>query len=369
MELFNKRTKSVHHIHFFILTIFLCLSAANYLYADNNDVHIAITPAWVKNHTVDEYTEIPIDKINNGIYYQLIDKQIKVTKNGERTIYTKFIKTVANQAGVDEVSQINIDYDPTYQALAFNSLSIIRDGQEINKLETAKFSVFALEKELENQIYNGSLTLNVLIDDIRVGDSIVYSFTREGLNPIYDGIFSYTKSLNWSVPVHNQYMRVLWGKDKPLNITTRNIEPKILENKLGGYTEYIVHLKDEKPLNIPDQLPYWYNPYGSIFFSESKSWAEVVDWAVPLYQQNNIHPSVQSIADKIKLESSTQSEQITLALKFTQQQIRYVGIELGVNSHLPTPANETVKLRYGDCKDKTVLLISILKAVTSKDIT
>ena len=36
---------------------------------------------------------------------------------------------------------------------------------------------------------------------------------------------------------------------------------------------------------------------------------------------------------------------------------------MGTNSHQPTPASETLALRYGDCKDKTVLLISLLKAL------
>ena len=45
-----------------------------------------------------------------------------------------------------------------------------------------------------------------------------------------------------------------------------------------------------------------------------------------------------------------------------QDNIRYVGIEMGENSHRPHPPSETLALAYGDCKDKTLLLVSLLSA-------
>ncbi|WP_369434647.1 transglutaminase family protein [Psychromonas sp. MME1] len=54
-------------------------------------------------------------------------------------------------------------------------------------------------------------------------------------------------------------------------------------------------------------------------------------------------------------------EQIVKALQFVQGEIRYLGIELGVNSHQPHDPDEVFKNRFGDCKDKTLLLIAILE--------
>ncbi len=46
-----------------------------------------------------------------------------------------------------------------------------------------------------------------------------------------------------------------------------------------------------------------------------------------------------------------------------QQQIRYVGIEIGIGGYIPHTAEEVYRNRYGDCKDKVTLLISMLNAV------
>lgn len=48
---------------------------------------------------------------------------------------------------------------------------------------------------------------------------------------------------------------------------------------------------------------------------------------------------------------------------FMQQQIRYVGIEVGIGGWRPHSAEEVFKNRYGDCKDKATLMIAMLDAV------
>src|SRR5439155_21618233 len=46
----------------------------------------------------------------------------------------------------------------------------------------------------------------------------------------------------------------------------------------------------------------------------------------------------------------------------TQGDVRYVAIELGIGGYQPHLADEVLKNRYGDCKDKVCLLLSLLAA-------
>ena len=66
---------------------------------------------------------------------------------------------------------------------------------------------------------------------------------------------------------------------------------------------------------------------------------------------------------KIFSQYPDQPSQIVAALKYAQQQIRYVGLEMDSNSHVPTAPEETLKLKYGDCKDKASILMAILAAL------
>jgi hypothetical protein len=54
---------------------------------------------------------------------------------------------------------------------------------------------------------------------------------------------------------------------------------------------------------------------------------------------------------------------LTNVADFMQQQIRYVGIEIGIGGLQPHAAEDIFHSRYGDCKDKATLMIAMLDAV------
>ena len=43
--------------------------------------------------------------------------------------------------------------------------------------------------------------------------------------------------------------------------------------------------------------------------------------------------------------------------------VRYTGVEFGEDSIVPQFPSETLKRKYGDCKDKAALLVTMLRAV------
>ena len=49
--------------------------------------------------------------------------------------------------------------------------------------------------------------------------------------------------------------------------------------------------------------------------------------------------------------------------EFVQQDIRYVGIELGIGGFQPHPAPDVFSHRYGDCKDKATLVRTMLREI------
>ncbi|MBL1386709.1 MAG: DUF3857 domain-containing transglutaminase family protein [Colwellia sp.] len=322
---------------------------------------------WVTLHDVKQPQKSDMAKVRDGTLYLLLDNQTYVPERQKQQRYTRLVMQALNQSGVDYISQLSLDFDPSYQTLTLHTLSIIRDGKHIDKLSTARLSVIQSEPELADKIYNGRLSLNIIVDDMRSGDMLDYSYSVTGSNPIYANKFSTRRTLRWSVPVVQQYMRVLWGKKTPLNIKTINgtAETKQTENQYG--TDYSISEFEAPLLTQDSETPTWYNPYMQVYLSEYNSWDEVVNWALPLYESAIETPSsINAIAQSIQAQHTNTADRIAAALRFSQDEIRYLGLEMGTNSHQPTPASETLSLRYGDCKDKTTLLISLLEAMKIK---
>ena len=72
------------------------------------------------------------------------------------------------------------------------------------------------------------------------------------------------------------------------------------------------------------------------------------------------------IASEVNLLSAGHSsdlDKIDALYTFVSRQIRYVAIEIGIGGYQPHPAADVFKYRYGDCKDKANLLISMLSKI------
>lgn len=347
------------HLYLTLSSLFLlfisCLVVAD-------DYQVTPADSWVKQHEL-LTPNIPNEHIKDGTFYLMLDTQFKVTEQAPQQRFTRTVMQAANQSGVDYISQLNIDFDPSYQSLSLNSLGIIRNGEYIDKLDSAQRQVLQRETDLASRIYNGTLSLNIIIDDMRVMDILDYSYTISGSNPVYQH-FSTARTLNWSVPVVQQFMRVLWQKPTPLHINFVNGESTLISTPLNIGFDYQINQHNEPTMISASEVPYWYSPYKQVYFSEVNNWQEVIDWSLPLYQSAiEISPAIETITRQIKLQHTDLESQIVAALRFSQDEVRYLGLEMGTNSHRPTPASETLALRYGDCKDKTVLLISLLKAL------
>lgn len=110
--------------------------------------------------------------------------------------------------------------------------------------------------------------------------------------------------------------------------------------------------------NVPD----WYNPYERVSISSYKSWSEVAAWAVKLFQVSE--KDRQRIKNEVlpTLDSNSEEAFVLKATRFVQDEIRYLGFETGLNSLKPHSPAKVYDQRFGDCKDKSVLLTALLNA-------
>lgn len=345
---------------FTCLVSLILLCTGHWTFADAIDIQDA--PSWSKSLAVPEKFTYPKNDIQNGIYYVLLDIQVRAATDESTAIFQHYAEHIVNQNGLEENSQLNISYDPAYEKLQLHTLHLIRNGKTINKIETAAMKILQREDEMSNLIYNGEHTLNIILDDVRVGDTIEYSFTRFGSNPVYRNIFGFSHYLSWSVPVGQLQLRILWGKPEKLHYKLHNSDQKVEEKNTQYGREYLLVDHNIPALQKDDSTPDWFDPWSSISFSEMNDWQEVAHWGLGLYdsvwQSGN---ALDAIVADINNNSANDEERISRTLQFVQNEIRYLGIELGENSHRPSTAFETFQRRYGDCKDKTVLLITMLR--------
>ncbi len=320
-------------------------------------IEIKSTPSWVTYQSYDKNPDIDLKEISYGLLTLLNDEQIHIPKK-ER--YTRIVRKITDNVGVQEGSSISINYDPTYQQLLLHDITVFRNGKTINKLNINDFQSIRQESNAESYIYDGSLNAIANLADIRTGDILDYSYTIRGFNPIHRNHFSSGTSLNDFQPIGKINYTLISNKKLFYKTLNTDVAPTIDTYK--GYKTYNWQTTITKAPKFEKNTPSWYFSYQNLFVTDFESWEAVVDWALNIYQ-DNITPSksLQKKIEEIKNSSEYEGERILATLKFIQEDIRYLGLESGIGAYKPFSPNKVLEQRFGDCKDKSWLMVNMLR--------
>lgn len=292
----------------------------------------------------------------------LYDRQVSLL-GPEPEEYVHYESKPLTASALQDTSQVYITFNPAYQKLVLHSIRVWRDGKAIDLTHSVKLDLMRRENNLEKNMYEGNVTAVGVLPDIRVNDVIDMEYTVSGANPIFGKRFADIYSLTQSVPVGRYRLSLVTTENRPINVHAPLGVP-MKESRDKGLIRYVVEQEHLKPALVEDKMPEWYQSRQLIQVSEYQDWAQVSSWANDLFKvDGTLSPEIQQQIQSWK-NANLPKDQLTVeVLRWVQSQIRYFGIELGVNSHLPAPPNVTVERKFGDCKDKSLLLATLLKAL------
>jgi transglutaminase-like putative cysteine protease len=342
-----------------LLFLALCLCSVPAMYsAEPKPVsfEIAAVPAWVK--PAEPVIPVSIDAENAGISYLLLEQQEQVEPKAS---YYHEVRQITSENGVQNGAAISTSFDPSFQKLTFHFIRLRRNGVTTERLDRSRISLLQREKDMELFLFDGAFTALCQLEDVRVGDVVEFAYTTEGANPAKKGKFSKTLATDWYYPVRRAVTRVVYPAHRKLSFRVQNraITPSVTTAR--GVTEWLLDQANVPRRKADADTPAGYDPCGWVQISEYATWEDVVDWAVPLYQADG-HFSNDLEAEIGKLKGIADSEQrILAALRFVQDEIRYLGLESGGGSYKPTAPGEVLRRRFGDCKDKACLLSVLLR--------
>jgi transglutaminase-like putative cysteine protease len=152
---------------------------------------------------------------------------------------------------------------------------------------------------------------------------------------------------------------------KPVQTPT-NIYERMSNNGKVSFTWTLHDIPAfEQEVNMPPQSLNM--AYVKFSLSEWSNWDAVSSW----YYQNFFEPQLSSndeirhLAKELTKNTTTDVEKIQRISKYVQG-IRYVAVDLGPGFLQPSVPQLVLERKYGDCKDKAALLISLLNSLRIK---
>jgi len=318
-------------------------------------------PAWVSAVAPDPAAKVPAAPLT----YALLDRQTRLEPGGGESRFFHTVSQVHEAAGLEAASQIQIDFDPSYQKLVLHHIAIWRAERRIDKLDRRKIKLLQRETQLERQMVDGRVTASLVLDDLRAGDRIDIAFSLRGGNPVFAGRFVDDDwATAWRGPVALYQYRLLAPVDR---VIRSRVGPAAIESRssvAGGLRETVLRRRSVPQFPYDPYAPEWVFLDEHIQFSEFADWADVARWAERLFTlPAGPAPTLQARADAIRAASTQPEERLLAALDVVQKEVRYFGTEIGENSHQPAAPEQVLRQRFGDCKDKVALLLALLKAL------
>jgi hypothetical protein len=339
-----------------LLCVIFSITLPYSVLANTPKVFIEAPENWIEPVSVSSRSA---DAIEGSVHYILFDNQIDI-RGESKTNFFRYVLQPVNEQGLTSISQVEVMFSPQYEHLTFHTINVTRNGEVINKLDISKVKIFQQEEQLKDNLYSENWIALFILEDIRVGDTIDYSYSIKGTNPVLGTKYFGSSPLSWSVPIRMTNFRLISNSKEPLNIKIHNSDKKITKKVASETIEYSFFQKEVSAIREDDDSPSWFNPYTYLTYSQYESWEDVNSWALELYDNDFKLPSelidiIEQNKGKSKIESATKT------IQWIQDNIRYFGVEMGINSHKPSTPLETFERRYGDCKDKALLLIAALK--------
>ena len=325
--------------------------------------HTGKVPAFVEERPLAEGWPVDAPGANDDQWrYWRYDVQVD-RRPGQDIAYADYAYEPRSQGNTGGAGRFEIPYNPEYQTLTLHRVELRRGGIWQSRLKPADISIARRERQFEQDISDGQVAALIVIEDVRPGDVVRISWSVAGGNPILAGQSSEQVRLAYGHPILDVRLRALYPPGTAIAAHTENgaSAPEVMQRQ--DATEVEVHAARVDRLQEEGDYPPWYQPYPLVQFAPRRSWADVVGWALPLYppQSGQMLPDdlEQRIAAWKAIPSA--SERLRAALRTVQDEVRYFGVETGTSSHRPRSPDVVWRRRYGDCKDKTWLLVTLLQ--------
>jgi hypothetical protein len=295
----------------------------------------------------------------------ILDQEIiEVFPDGSYQDKHRMVIKILAEHGKDH-GDISIGFDSRLETLRIlRAATTTPDGETIHLRKNAVKIVTPHSSYPE---YSDDKELTFSMPGVTVGSIIDYEVLEEG-KPIIKGEYSIQPFFQYTCPVIFSRCKITVPKNRELLYRARNVPglntPSPLIKEEADKKVYLWEFRniprtlDERPY-LPPVDEFQFN----MLITTHNNWEQFFSWRQGL-MKSKTEPNKAIRGKVVELTGglTSEEEKIEALFDFVKREIRYVSINIKKSGCEPTAAQEVFRNKYGDCKDKSTLLISMLQA-------
>lgn len=277
--------------------------------------------------------------------------------------YKKLVVRINTSNDFSSINPLNITIGDSNEEWVLHSFLVYRGGKVIDKTTSISFSELQRETSLEENVITGTKTFIAHIDDLKIGDIISCEHTVTSTNPIHSERFEYILQTTFAVPLYQFRLRVYY--DNHLSQCAYRVYNGFQEVKRGYIDDSGIFRYNHTEIDaviLEDNIPYHRSPFAHIEFSDYKDWSELGMTISKFYQSDEYNTQyIRDYAQSLVADCESAQQSLETLVEHVQKNIGYLSLSLNEHSYVPHSPHTVAKNNYGDCKDKTMLLKTLLK--------
>jgi tetratricopeptide (TPR) repeat protein/transglutaminase-like putative cysteine protease len=286
------------------------------------------------------------------------DQQGRMTHVGY-TVYK-----VLTEKGAEAWDSIAISWEPWHEARPEIRVRVITpDGAE-HQLDPKNINETPAH-DGDYKIYSDGKRLHAPFPAIAAGVVVEEEYTQRETEPLFAGGRSgWTTFGREEMPVEHSRLQFDFPSSLPLRtakILLPDVKPQRTEShgrvKLVYEVGRLEGVSDDDPNFPPDVARF-----PQVSYSTGQSWQVLAAEYSKIVDDRADAAAVKTVVDDLIAGKKTAAEKEAALLDYLDRNVRYTGIEFGGAAIIPHDPAETLGKKYGDCKDKATLLVTMLRA-------
>lgn len=162
--------------------------------------------------------------------------------------------------------------------------------------------------------------------------------------------------------VKDRTLTIRYPIDRPLYLKENGFTSRVKTRKSGDMFEVKYALKFLRYMAYERWSEHWSANYPAVWCSSLESWDQLNAMASQVYEEKAVaDDAIRQQVSELTEGVEGERERAEAIYRFISGELHYLGIYLGESGWVPHPAPDVLARRFGDCKDHTVLLMTMLR--------
>ncbi len=278
-----------------------------------------------------------------------------------RTHY--LVYKVLTQKGSQGWDDISLGWEPWHEERPTVRARVITPDNVIHALDP-KTITDSPARDDNDKTYGDGRTLRAPLPAIAPGAVVEEEEVSKEMAPFFGAGIVVRNYFGRLVPVQSSKLVLEAPASMPLRYVLQVLpDMKPQKTEANGRVRIVFEQGPMDTLDeVEDYLPKEIPGQPQVAFSTGASWQAIAEGYGKIIDEKASQKDVQSLVNSLVVGKTNREDKAAAILQYLSREVRYTGVEFGDAAIIPHALAETLKHKYGDCKDKATLVVAMLRA-------